>query len=66
MDHPTPNNLNDLLNQAAQALENCDGEWLEQLMDVSRNWLQDADSARAQRNLLDIMMEAAEQLAEEE
>ena len=54
-----PNNLNELMAKAAEALENRDAEMLEDLKQVSEGWLQDDESRDAQCCLLDAMINAA-------
>lgn len=62
MESNRPDNLNELMTQAAEALENHDAELLEGLLQISEGWLQDDESRDAQCRLLNAMMEAAYQL----
>jgi hypothetical protein len=62
MNHETPNNLNDLLNQAAKALDSGDVAWLEDLRLIAEGWLQDDESKNVQLYLLRSMAGAAEEI----
>jgi hypothetical protein len=51
-------NINDWMEKAADALDEGDAETLDSLLRVSEDWLQDERSLRAQRKLIEVMLEA--------
>ena len=65
MDRSTIHTVNDLLNEAAQALDRFDEETLEDLMAINGSWLQDNESCSAIHHMLEAMLEAVYKLREE-
>ena len=58
--------VNDLMTQAAEALDNRDLATLERLQGVANEWMQDNESITAQNAMLEAMMAAVEAIIEAE
>jgi mevalonate kinase len=65
MDRSTIHTVNDLMNEAARALDRFDEETLEDLMAINENWLQDNESRSSINHMLEAMLEAVYKLREE-
>ena len=58
--------VNDLMTQAAEALDNRDLATLERLQGVANEWMQDNESITAQNAMLEAMMAAVEAIIDAE
>lgn len=60
--YTTPNNVSDLMVQAAEALRNRDEDHLQSLLNTVRDWLQLHYETEAQVDMLEAMYEAVHEL----